>query len=343
MAIERPTFHEAWYRVVDLKPRLLSNVRIYRQHFRGQLWYVLENASNNKFSRLSREAYFFVGLLDGHRTIADAWELCNEKQADSAPTQGEVIQLLGQLYSSNLLYADLPPDTVSLFNRYTQRMRRQIQGFFSNLLFIRIPLFDPDPLLDKWVPVVGKLFSKVGLVVWLLGVLTGLYFVIGNLNELMVQSADILAPDNLFWLYLSMIMIKVCHEFGHSFACKQFGRLNGSGGQVHVLGVMFLVFVPLPYVDASSAWAFRRKWHRVIVGMSGVAVELFVAAMAAVIWANTSTGTLHIIAYNLIFIASVSTLLFNGNPLLRFDAYYVLSDLIEIPNLGHRSRQYLYF
>jgi putative peptide zinc metalloprotease protein len=88
MAIERPTFHEAWYRVVDLKPRLLSNVRIYRQHFRGQLWYVLENASNNKFSRLSREAYFFVGLLDGHRTIADAWELCNEKQADSAPTQG---------------------------------------------------------------------------------------------------------------------------------------------------------------------------------------------------------------------------------------------------------------
>ena len=116
MAIERPTFHEAWYRVADLKPRLLSNVRIFRQHFRDQLWYVLENTSNNKFSRLSQEAYFFVGLLDGRRTVAEAWQVCSEKRGDSAPTQGEVIQLLGQLYSSNLLYAELPPDTAGLFS-----------------------------------------------------------------------------------------------------------------------------------------------------------------------------------------------------------------------------------
>ena len=107
------------------------------------------------------------------------------------------------------------------------------------------------------------------------------------------------------------------------------------------MGVMFLVFVPLPYVDASSAWAFRKKWYRAVVGMSGVMVELAGAAIAAIIWANTSTGTLHSIAYNVIFVASISTLVFNGNPLLRFDAYYVLSDLLEIPNLSHRSKHYL--
>jgi putative peptide zinc metalloprotease protein len=140
-----------------------------------------------------------------------------------------------------------------------------------------------------------------------------------------------------------MVIIKVCHEFGHAFACKRFGKLNGTSGQVHIMGVMFLVFVPLPYVDASSAWAFRKKWHRVIVGMSGVIVELAGAAIAAIIWANTSTGTLHIIAYNIIFVASISTLLFNGNPLLRFDAYYVLSDLVEIPNLSQRSKNYIYY
>jgi putative peptide zinc metalloprotease protein len=140
-----------------------------------------------------------------------------------------------------------------------------------------------------------------------------------------------------------MVVIKTLHEFGHAFACKRFGILNGSGGQVHVMGVMFLVFIPLPYVDASSAWAFRKKWHRAVVGMSGVMVELAGAAIAAIIWAKTSTGTLHVIAYNVIFVASVSTLLFNGNPLLRFDAYYVLSDLIEIPNLSQRSRNYIYY
>ena len=202
---------------------------------------------------------------------------------------------------------------------------------------------DPDHFLERWIGIVGWLFSWVGLALWLMIMVTGLYFVIGNIRELIYQSSDVLAPDNLVLLYLSMVIIKVCHEFGHGFACKRFGRFNGSGGQVHVMGVMFLVFVPLPYVDASTAWAFRRKWHRAIVGMSGVMVELMGAAIAVIIWANTSTGTLHIIAYNIIFVASVSMLLFNGNPLLRFDAYYVLSDLLETPNLSQRAKSNLYY
>jgi len=341
MSVDRPTFHESWYRVAQLRPRLLSSVQVHRQHFRGQMWYVLENPANNEFSRLSVEAHRFVGLLDGRRTVAEVWRLCNEQLGDKAPTQGEVIQLLGQLYSSNLLYAELAPDSEGLFNRYRTRVKRQIQGFLTNLLFIRIPLLDPDHILERWVGVVGRLFSWVGLALWLTIITAGLYFVVGNLRELIHQSSDILAPDNLILLYLSIVIIKVCHEFGHAFACKRFGKLSGAGGQVHVMGVMFLVFVPLPYVDASSAWAFRKKWHRAVVGMSGVMVELAGAAIAAIIWANTSTGTPHIIAYNIIFVASISTLVFNGNPLLRFDAYYVLSDILEIPNLSHRSKNYL--
>jgi putative peptide zinc metalloprotease protein len=237
----------------------------------------------------------------------------------------------------------LAPDTVGLFNRYRTRIRRQIQGFLTNLLFVRIPLIDPNNFLEQWVHIIGWVFSTVGLLVWLTVMITGLCSVISNLKELIYQSSDVLAPDNLILLYLSMVVIKIFHEFGHAFACKKFGKAAGTGGQVHVMGVMFLVFVPLPYVDASSAWAFRKKWHRVAVGMAGIMVELFIASIAVVVWANTSTGTPHIIAYNMIFIASVSTILFNGNPLLRFDAYYVLSDLLEIPNFGQRSRNYLYY
>jgi putative peptide zinc metalloprotease protein len=307
------------------------------------LWYVLENAANNEFARISTDAYRFIGMLDGRRTVAELWRACNEQLGDRAPTQGEIIQLLGQLFCSNLLYAEVSPDTESLFNRYRTRVKRQIQGLFTNLLFIRIPLVDPDHFLNQWVGIFGRLFSWFGLLLWLIVIASGLYFVIGNLRELVYQSSDVLAPDNLILLYLGMIIIKTLHEFGHAFACKRFGRLNGSGGQVHVMGVMFLVFVPLPYVDASSAWAFRRKWHRAVVGMSGVMVELAGAAIAVIVWANTSTGTPHIIAYNIIFVASISTLVFNGNPLLRFDAYYVLSDLVEIPNLSQRSRNYIYY
>jgi putative peptide zinc metalloprotease protein len=137
-------------------------------------------------------------------------------------------------------------------------------------------------------------------------------------------------------------MVKIFHELGHAFACKQFGRQAGTGGEVHQMGVTFLVFTPLPFVDASSAWALTHKRHRILVGAAGMLVELAIAAMAAIIWIRTAEGTtLHALAYNIMFIASVSSLVFNGNPLLRYDAYYILLDVLEIPNLESRSKLYI--
>jgi len=344
MPVDRPTFNESWYRVAGLRPSLRFTVQVHRQHFRGQMWHVLQDPASNQFFRLSTPAYHFVALLDGRRTVAEAWNICNQDLGDSAPTQGEVIQLLGQLYTSNLLQAELPPDAESLFRRYRRRVTREVQGYLMNLLFIRIPLFDPDHFLDRWVRVFGCVFSKAGLalLVGLLG--AAFYFLAGRGAELVDRASGVLSVENLPLLYVGLVLVKVCHEFGHAFACKKFGRQEGKGGEVHVIGVMFLIFTPLPYVDASSAWALRQKWHRVVVGTAGMMVELGVASIAAIVWASTAPGsTLYALTYNMMFIASVSTVLFNGNPLLRYDGYYILSDLLEIPNLAQRSKGYIYY
>ena len=344
MPVDRPTFSESWYRVAELRPRLRSACQVHRQHFRGQAWHVVQDPANNQFFRLNEEAYRFVALLDGRRTIAEVWKICNDIAGDAAPTQGEAIQLLGQLYTSNLLQGDLPPDAEGLLRRYRQRITREVQGYLTNLLFIRIPLFDPDRFLDRFVGLFGLAFTFWGLPAWLGLMGAGFYFIAGRTQELVESAQNILNPAQLPLLYVTVVFIKVIHEFGHAFACKKFGRESGSGGEVHVMGIMFLVFTPLPYMDASSSWAFRRKWHRAIVGAAGMMVEMAVAAVAAVVWASTSAGTTtHALAYNLIFIGSVSTLLFNANPLLRYDGYYILSDILEIPNLAQRSRDHLYF
>ena len=344
MSVERPTFSESWYRIASLCPQLRSTVQVHRQYFRGQMWHVLQDPASNQFFRLNEAAHRFVGMLDGRRSVADVWEICNDQLGDAAPTQGESIQLLGQLYTANLLQAELPPDAEGLFNRYHKRIKREVQGYLTNLLFVRFPLLDPDHFLDRWVGIFGRVFTWYGLVVWLGVVITGLYFLVGRAGELGQQASGILDPSNVGYLYLSFVMVKVCHEFGHAFACKKFGKARGSGGEVHVMGIMLLVFMPMPYVDASSAWAFRNKWKRTAVGASGMFVELAIAAIAAIVWARTGAETaVHAIAYNVMFIASVSTLLFNGNPLLRYDGYYILSDMVEIPNLAPRSRQYLYY
>jgi putative peptide zinc metalloprotease protein len=342
--IERPTFSESWYRVAALRPRLRSTVQVHRQHFRGQMWHVLQDPSSNQFFRLNEGGYQFVALLEGRRTVAEVWRICNDQLGDAAPTQGEAIQLLGQLYTSNLLQAELQPDAEGLFNRYRKRKTREVQGYLMNLLFIRIPILDPDRFLNRWVGLFGRAFSWYGLLFWTALVATGLYFVAGHVGELADRASGVLNPENLPLLYLSFFFVKVFHEFGHAFAVKTFGQRSGSGGEVHVMGIMFLVFTPVGYVDASSAWALRRKWHRIIVGAAGMLVEIAIAAIAAVVWVNTAEGlTIHAVAYNVMFIASVSTVLFNANPLLRYDGYYMLSDLLEIPNLAQRSKDYIYY
>lgn len=344
MSTDRPTFSESWYRVAELKPRLLGAVEVHRQYFRGRKWYVLQDPANNQFFRLSSAAYYFVAMLDGRRTVSRVWQTCMDKFGDAAATQGEVINILGRLYVSNLLQGNLAMDANDLFRRYNQRTRREVKGLLTNFLSIRIPLFDPDRLLDRWVGIVGRVFTVYGLLVWALIIFAGLWSIVGRFEELSNRSSVVLNPGNLPLLYIALMMVKVFHEMGHAFACKHFGKLTGSGGEVHVMGVTFLVFTPLPFVDASSAWAFRNKWHRVVVGAGGMLVELVVASLAAIIWARTAEGTtLHAVAYNVMFIAGVSTLIFNGNPLLRYDAYYILLDVLEIPNLYSRSRTYFYY
>jgi len=318
-------------------------VQVHRQHYRGRMWHVIQDPSSNQFFRLNEAAYRFVALLDGRRNVAGVWRICQDQLGDSAPTQGEAIQLLGQLYTSNLLHAELPPDAEGLFKRHQKRVQREVQGYLMNLLFIRIPLLDPDNFLNAWVSAVSWLFTWFGFVLWLGLIGTGLYFVIDKWQDLYNRADSVLDADNLPFLYLSFVLIKVFHEFGHAFMCKVFGRRTGTGGEVHVMGVMFLVFTPMPYVDASSAWAFRSRRQRMLVGAGGMIVELAVAAVAAIVWYYTGEGAAHTIAYNAMFIASVSTILFNANPLLRYDGYYILSDILEIPNLAQRSKQYIYY
>lgn len=354
MPIDRPTFHESWYRVAQLRPRLRSTVQSDRQHYRGRVWKVLRDPVTNKFYRLDENNYRFVGLMDGKRTIDAVWKLVSEQLGHDAPTQGEIIQLLGQLYSNNLIEAEVPADAAGMFDRYKKRKQREVRGYLASILFARIPLFDPDRILERVTPLLGWLFGPIGVVLWLAMIGYALFVLAGSgradliiaqtLGDPASGIEGVLAPSNLWLLYTAMFFIKLLHELGHGVACKRLGKRRHSGGEVHTVGVMLIAFIPIPYVDASSSWALRSKWQRAFIAAAGMYVELAVAAVALLVWVHTDTqSALHQLAYNIIFIASVTTLLFNANPLIRFDGYYILSDLIEMPNLAQRSKDYLYY
>ena len=339
----RPTFSESWYRVAEMKVKLRASAQISRQYYRGERWYVVRDPAGNQFHRLSDAAYRFVGLLDGTRSVAEAWEVVGGQLDDAAPTQPEVIQILSQLYSANLLETNITPDAAVLLRRHKQLVKRQIQGRLMNVLFPRIPLWDCDRFVKRWMPAARLLLSRAGAVLWLIVIVAAVARLVPAwpaLKQAATRTLDFQSnPMNALGLYATFILIKLVHELGHAFACRRFG------GEVHEMGIMFLIFIPTPYVDASSAWAFPSKWARMFVGCGGMVVELFFAAIMAFVWAGTSYETnpfINGLAYNAMLIASVSTIVFNANPLLRYDGYYILSDLLEIPNLRQKSMEYAF-
>jgi putative peptide zinc metalloprotease protein len=332
----RPTFSESWYRVVNLKPRLRATAQISRQFYRGDRWYVVRDPAGNQFHRLSDAAYKFVGLLDGRRTVGEAWELVGGQLEDDAPTQPEVIQILSQLFSANLVETDISPDATVLLRRHKKQMQRKMQGRLMNVLFPRIPVWDPNRFLTRWMPVVKPFLSKAGAILWIVMVISAVAALVPHWTELKTAASDSIDPANWFYLWLTFVLIKFIHELGHAFTCRRFG------GEVHEMGIMFLVMVPTPYVDASTAWAFPNKWARMLVGAGGMMVELFFASIMAFVWLATKDSHTIVsqLSYNAMLIASVTTVIFNANPLLRYDGYYMLSDFWEIPNLQQKSKDY---
>lgn len=329
------TFSESWYRIAGQKLSLRPDVIVQRQNFRGQRWFVLQNPFSNQFFRLRPAAYEFVARLRRDRTVQEVWQECLNRFPDEAPGQESVLQLLSQLYFANLLHYDAGNDTAQLFKRYERTRQRETRAKLLNVMFMRFPLLDPDQFLVRTLPLARALISPLGALLWLGVVGTAIKMVIDHWSLLQEQSQGVLAPNNLVLLYAGMVLVKTVHEFGHAYFCRRFG------GEVHVMGIMLMIFTPMPYVDATSSWGFRNRWQRVLVGAAGMIVELFLAALATFVWANSGPGTIHSLAYNMMFVASVSTVVFNINPLLRYDGYYILSDLLEIPNLYQKSLNHL--
>ncbi|GLS91107.1 hypothetical protein GCM10007916_21760 [Psychromonas marina] len=328
-------FSRDWYQIADLKPQLRNHITVNAHRYRGKRWYVLEDHLTGKVRRLSAHSYLIVGLMNGERSIDRLWELSSQRLGEEMPTHEEMLQLLASLYQANLVRMDISGDVGELFERGEEAQRKQWMAKLKSPLSIKIPLVDPERFLLATQKFVKPFFSIFALLIWCVLIITMLTLGAQHWDELTKNVSDrVLAADNLVLLWLIYPIIKLIHELGHGYCIKR------GGGEAHELGVMLLVFIPMPYVDASSSSAFADKKQRMLVGSAGIIVELFIASIAMLIWVNAEPGMVKSITYNIIFIAGVSTLLVNGNPLLRFDGYYILSDYLEIPNLGQRANQY---
>ncbi len=333
-----PLLSASWYRVSELKPRMRTHARMQRHRYRGQVWFVLQDPASGRAHRFTPAARLIMNGMDGERSVGALWEMANRRLGEAAPSQDELIHLLGQLHSSDLLQCDVSPDVAELFDRAQRQDRARVKRAIGNPMAIKVPLIDPDRMLERMMPFVRPFWGWKGMLLWLAIIVPALLLVPPHWDELTHGVADrVFAVDNLLMIWLLFPLIKAFHELGHGIAAKS------GGGEVHDMGLMLLVLMPVPYVDATSSALFKSKYERAVVGAAGMMIELVLAAIAFFVWMLAEPGTVRAVAFNIMLIAGVSTLLFNGNPLLRYDAYYILSDLVEIPNLATRAMRYLGF
>jgi putative peptide zinc metalloprotease protein len=332
---------EHWHAVRFLKPRLREGVEVLHRRLRGKPWVLLVDPLAHRFHRLTPRVWRVLQLLDGRRTVDEVWSTaCAQSEEgtgepEAVISQQELVQLLSTLYANDLLQTQVSPDAGEVFERYRRQRRARWKQNWLNPMSVKLPLLYPDAWFERHAGWARCLFSLPVALVWLAAVAPAAALAWQHWNALTENLTDrVLSASNVSVLWLIYPLVKAVHEWAHGMAVKAWG------GTVREIGVMFLIFTPIPYVDATSSYRFPSKWARAAVAAAGIAAELFLGALAVYAWLLAEPGWVTTVAFNVILIAGVSTLLVNGNPLMRYDGYHVLCDLLELPNLAQRAAQY---
>lgn len=315
--------------------RARGDVQLAESQFAGQATYVLKDPLSLEMFHLTPEEFFLFQAMKLRTTLAN---LRREFERRFAPRQITAIALqegINQLHQRGLLVSEAPAQGQQLLERRQKRTRQERWQSMLQLLSFRLGSIDATSLVDGLYKRTKWLLSWPCLLLAAVVVFMALRILLGDMPRLLGDLSAVaeLSQPRYWLLWIGTIAaVKCLHELAHALACKHFG------GRCHEIGVMLLAFVPCLYCDVSDVWRMPSKWKRIAVSSAGMVAELLIASLALIAWWNTEPGLLHLWCLSVVIVCSVGTVLINANPLLRYDGYYILSDLLEVPNLATRSR-----
>jgi putative peptide zinc metalloprotease protein len=319
--------------------RIRPDLDIAPQKYEGRTYYVVKDPVSLRYYRFKEQEHFLIKLMDGTHTLDDAQKDFETRFRPERLTLEDLEGFGQQLLNAGLAQNESPQAGKQLFDRRKKRRRTEWIQTFTNILYIKIPVFDPEKLLTKMLPWLRWMFSIWFLTVSVAFMLAAVLLVLTHFQTFLDRLPsfhEFFSFKTVIYLWIALGAVKIIHEFGHGLSCKAFG------GEVHEMGLLFLCLSPCMYCNVSDAWTLPSKWKRIIISGAGIYVELMIAAAATFVWWNTpSYPFVNNLSLSLMIVCSVSTVVFNGNPLMRYDGYYVLADWLEIPNLRERCNRYL--
>jgi putative peptide zinc metalloprotease protein len=322
-----------------LRIRLRPDLNIEAQKYEGRTFYVVKDPVGLRYYRLKDNEHFLLQFLDGKHTLEDAQKAYEREFRPERLKLEDLEGFAQQLLTAGLAISDSPKAGKQLFERRGKRRRREWMQTLTNILYIKIPIFDPEHILQRMLGSLGFIFSMwffLASVALMLGAVLLVATHFETFRAKLPNYHEFFSFKAVAYLWISLADVKVIHEFGHGLSCKRFG------GEVHEMGFLLMCLSPALYCNVSDAWVLPNKWHRIIISAAGIYVELVIAAIATFVWWYTPTQPfINNLSLSLMVVCSVSTVVFNANPLMRYDGYYVLADWLEIPNLREKANRFL--
>jgi putative peptide zinc metalloprotease protein len=301
-------------------PRARPDLVFSRQELRDGVAYVVKDPVAGQYFCFHEAEHFILRQLDG-ATSPEAVRRTVETRFGARLEPEMLADFLRTLRQHGLL--DGAP------------RKRRGGGPKGGPLSMRFKAFDPDRLLERLLRVTGFLFTPAFVAMSLLAILAGAYVALGNVSPILHELRGLLTVRGLASAWLVIVAVGMLHELAHGLTCKRFG------GHVPEIGFLLLFFQPALYCNVSDAWLFAKKSQRLWVTLAGSYFELFLWALSVLVWRITDPGNVpHQIALVVAATSGVKTL-FNFNPLLKLDGYYLLSDLLEVPNLRRKSFEHV--
>ena len=320
-------------------PPLRRDLLISQTAFEGRTYYVVKDPISLQYFRMTAEDYYLATLFDGARTFGQIREAYVKRYPHvrldytTEELQERVLRFANDLALMQFLSVQGMRLKARLDAQKNQKAKKKgLYNLANQVFFFRFSLFDPDRLFGRMAKPIWWMWTRTSLWVSIGLCLAAVFVFYLNVERIQPTMANFFSFKNIALMWVTTILIKSVHELGHGLTCKHYG------GEVHEVGAMSMVFTPYFFVNVTDSWTMPNRIHRILVSAAGIYVELVIAALATFLWAVVQPGPFQDFLFNVMVIASVSTIIFNANPLMRFDGYYIMTDAIEVPNLQAKSR-----
>lgn len=295
----------------------------------GSPAWVIQDPVNNAFYRIGWLE--FELLSRWHQPTPGALLAAARAETLLDPTEDELEALLQFLHANQLLALHDPSHTDYLIRLYRHGKLSRARWLLHHYLFFRVPLWHPDRFLQAMAPVTRRLYRPAtAWIVMALGIL-GAILAARQWDEFAASFVETLSPGGLAGYLVALALAKSLHELAHALTATRYGV------RVAHMGVAFLVLWPMLYTDTGESWRLKDRRQRLAIASAGIVAELALAGLATLAWSLTAPGDLRQALFFLATTAWLISLGLNASPFMRFDGYFILSDLLDIPNLHERS------